>query len=59
VGIYLKILPGVKVRVTRRAARWGLGPRGARVHFSAGGAGVPTGAGPFAWYRPLQRRRRR
>lgn len=58
-GIYLRLLPGVKVRLTRRGARWGIGPRGARVHFGAGGTGVSTGAGPFTWYRGLRRRRRR
>jgi hypothetical protein len=57
-SIFLRLLPGVKVRLTRRGVRWGLGPRAARLHFGAGGTGVSTGAGPFSWYRPLRRRRR-
>jgi hypothetical protein len=55
-GIYLRILPGVKVRLTRRGVRWGLGPRAARLHLGAGGPGVSTGA--VLWYRPLRRRSR-
>ena len=58
-GIYLRLLPGVKVRLTRRGVRWGVGPRSARVHFGAGGTGLSTGAGPFTWYRGLRKRRRR
>lgn len=58
-GIYLRLLPGVKARVTRRGVRWGIGPRAARVHFGAGGPGVSTGAGPFSVYRGLRRRRSR
>ena len=58
-GIYLRLMPGVKVRLTRRGARWGIGPRAARAHFGAGGPGVSAGAGPFTWYRGLRRRRRR
>ena len=58
-GIYVRLMPGVKVRLTRRGVRWGIGPRAARVHFGAGGAGVSTGAGPFTAYRGLRRRRRR
>jgi hypothetical protein len=49
VGIYLRIAPGVKVRLTRRGVRWGLGPRLLRAHFGAGGTGVSTGAGLFTW----------
>ncbi len=59
VGIYLRLLPGVRVRLTRRGRRWSIGPRAARVHFGAGSTGVSTGAGPFTWYRGLRRRRRR
>ena len=50
-GIYLKIMPGVKVRLTRRGVRWGLRPRAARLHFGAGGTGVSTGWGPISVYR--------
>jgi len=58
-GIYLRLLPGVKVRVTRRGVRWGLGPRAARLHVGRGGPGVSAGAGPFSLYRSLRSRRRR
>ncbi len=58
-GVYFRLLPGVKVRLTRRGVRWGIGPRAARVHFGAGGRGISTGAGPFTWFRPLRRRSRR
>lgn len=58
-GIYLRLMPGVKVRLSKRGTRWGVGPRAARVHFGAGRPGVSTGAGPVTWYRPLRRRRRR
>ncbi|HUY51695.1 MAG TPA: DUF4236 domain-containing protein [Streptosporangiaceae bacterium] len=58
-GIYLKLLPGVRVRLSRRGTRWSVGPRAARLHFGAGGKGVSTGAGPFSLYRALRRRRRR
>jgi hypothetical protein len=52
-GIYLGPL-----RFTRRGVRARIGPRWARLHIGAGGAGVSTGAGPVTWYRPLRRRRR-
>jgi hypothetical protein len=58
-AVYLRILPGLKVRIGRRGrTRVGLGPRAARVWFGAGGRGVSTGAGFFSIYRPLRRRRR-
>lgn len=58
-GMYLRIAPGVKVRLTRRGVRWGLGPRMARLHVGAGGAGVSTGAGPFSYYKPVGRKHKR
>jgi hypothetical protein len=58
-GVYIRLMPGVKVRITRRGVRWGLGPRAARLHVGAGGSGVSTGAGPFSLYHSLRRRRRR
>jgi hypothetical protein len=39
-GIYLRLLPGVKVRVTRRGVRWGLGPRAAGCTWAAVVGGV-------------------
>ena len=57
--VYLRLAPGLKVRVTRRGVRWGIGPRAARLHAGAGGKGVSTGAGWWTWYKPLRRRSRR
>ena len=34
------------VQITRRGARWAIGPRAARLHLGAGGPGMSTGAGP-------------
>ena len=53
-GIYLG-----PVRITKRGVRVRIGPRVARLHLGAGGRGVSTGFGPFTWYKPLRRRRRR
>ena len=58
-GIYIRLAPGVKVRLGRRGTRWSLGPPAARLHVGAGPAGVSTEAGPVTFYRRLGRRRRR
>jgi hypothetical protein len=58
-GIYLRILPGIKIRLTRRGVRLGPGPGATRIHLGSGGRGVSTGAGPFTAYWGLRRRRRR
>jgi hypothetical protein len=58
-GIYIRLAPGVKIRLSRRGVRWAVGPRAARLHLGAGGPGVSTGAGPFSAYRGPRRRRRR
>jgi hypothetical protein len=53
-SIYLRLLPGVKIRIGKRGVRWSLGPRAARVHAGGGyRAGVSTGAGPFTAYRSV------
>lgn len=57
-SLYLRIVPGVKVRIGKRGLRWSVGPREARLHFGAGGTGVSTGAGPWTVYKSLRRRRR-
>ena len=31
-GIYIRLTPGLKVRVSRRGLRWAIGPRAARLH---------------------------
>jgi hypothetical protein len=57
-GIYVRLLPGVKVRLSKRGVRWAIGSRAARIHVGAGGRSVSTGAGPFSLYRRLVGRRR-
>ncbi len=56
-GLYLRPSRFLKAQVTRRGVRWAIGPRAARLHIGAGGAGVSTGAGPVSAYRGLRRRR--
>jgi hypothetical protein len=56
VGLYLRPSRFLKVRVTLSGIRWAIGPRAARLHLGAGGAGVSTGAGPFSLYRGPRRR---
>jgi hypothetical protein len=58
--IYVKLAPGVRVRIGRRGrVRWGLGPRAARLHIGGHASpGISTGAGPVTAYKPLRRRRR-
>jgi hypothetical protein len=58
-SIYIRLAPGLKIRLGKRGVRWGIGPRAARLHVGAGGSGVSTGAGPFSLYKALRRRRRR
>lgn len=58
-GFYFRVAPGVKIRATSRGLRASVGPRAARVHFGAGGAGVSTGAGPFTYYAPVHGSTRR
>jgi hypothetical protein len=58
-AVYLKILPGLKVRLGKRGVRVGIGPRIARGWLGAGGPGVSSGAGPVSAHRGLRRRRRR
>ena len=50
--VYIRLAPGVKVRLGRRGARVGVGPRWLRFWFGKGGRGVSTGAGPVSAYRP-------
>lgn len=59
-AVYLRLLPGVKIRIGRRGrVRLGIGPRIARRWTGAGGHGWSTGAGPVSAYRPDRRRRKR
>lgn len=50
-GFSFRVAPGLRVRVSSRGVRAGIGPRVARVHVGGGyRAGVSTGAGPFTAY---------
>jgi len=57
--LYLRPSRLLKVRLTRRGARFWIGLRWLRLHVGLGGPGVSTGAGPVTWYRPLRRHRGR
>jgi hypothetical protein len=59
-SIFIRPLPFLKIRLSRRGTRVGVGPRWLRFWSGGGGgSGVSTGAGPFTLYRPIRRRRRR
>lgn len=58
-SVYIKILPGVKVRVSKRGLRWSAGPRAARLYVGAGGPWGVQRLGPVSVYCGLGRRRRR
>jgi len=58
-GVYIRPSRWLKFRFTRRGTRVAIGPRWFRYHFGAGGKGISTGGGPFTYYRPIRRRRRR
>lgn len=56
-SIYIRLAPGVKIRLGRRGMRTSLGPRLLRAHFGGGGGtGVSTGIGPVSLYKAIQRR---
>jgi hypothetical protein len=58
VSLFIKLLPGVKIRIGRRGrVRVGLGPPILRRWLGAGGSGGSTGAGPVSAYRARRRRR--
>ncbi len=60
VGIYFRVAPGVRVRLTSSGVRTSIGPRGARVHIGGGyRPGVSTGAGPFTLYHSIGSTRKR
>jgi len=56
-GVYFR-LPGIKIRLSRRGVRAGIGPRILRRWGGAGGFGWSTGGGPVSAYRPDRRGRR-
>ena len=60
VGIYFRVAPGVRVRLTRSGVRTSIGPRAARVHIGGGyRSGVSTGAGPYTLYHSIGGSRKR
>lgn len=52
-GFSVRVVPGLRVRVSSRGVRAGIGPRIARVHVGSGRPGVSTGFGPFGFYAPV------
>lgn len=58
-GMSLKVLPGVRIRLSSRGMRVSGGPRAARVHVGGGRSGVSTGFGPFGAYTSLTPKKRR
>lgn len=58
-GMYIRVAPMLKVRITKRGLRWAAGPRIFRLHTGAGGTGVSTGAGPFSYYKGIGRKKKR
>jgi hypothetical protein len=58
-SLYLRLMPGVKIRIGRRGVRAGIGPRWLRRWGGRGGGGWSSGAGPLSVYVPDRRRRRR
>ena len=59
-GVYFRVAPGVRVRLSSRGVRTSLGPRAARVHVGGGyRPGVSTGAGPVTLYHGIGGSKRR
>jgi hypothetical protein len=57
-SLYLRLMPGVKIRLGRRGrVRVGLRPRWLRRWGGAGGSGWSTEAGSLSYYRPDRRRK--
>lgn len=52
-GFYIRVAPGLRLRLTSRGVRASIGPRISRLHFGAGGPGISTGAGLISYYQPL------
>jgi hypothetical protein len=58
-GFGVKLMPGVRVSVSSRGVRAGLGPRAARVHVGSGRTGISTGVGPLSAWTTLGGAKRR
>lgn len=59
VGFSVRVIPGLRVRASRRGLRASVGPRILRVHAGAGRSGVSSGIGPFSAYSSSGGRRRK
>ncbi|MGH3275954.1 MAG: hypothetical protein ACRDNZ_16720, partial [Streptosporangiaceae bacterium] len=57
-GFSVKLMPGVRVRVSGHGVRAGVGPRIARVHVGTGRTGLSSGLGPFSVYGAVGGKRR-
>jgi hypothetical protein len=57
-GFSVKLMPGVRVRVSSRGVRAGIGPRAARVHVGSGRTGFSSGVGPLSVYGSVGGKRR-
>jgi hypothetical protein len=57
-GFSVKLMPGVRVRVSSHGVRAGVGPRIARVHVGTGRTGFSSGLGPFSVYGAVGGKRR-
>jgi hypothetical protein len=57
-GFGIRLAPGIRLSVSGRGLRMGLGPRIARVHVGAGRTGFSSGLGPITYYTSAGGRRR-
>ncbi|MEV0569771.1 TerD family protein [Dactylosporangium sp. NPDC050588] len=57
-GFGIRLAPGIRLSVSSRGLRMGVGPRIARVHVGAGRVGFSSGIGPFSYYTSAGGRRR-
>jgi hypothetical protein len=57
-GFSVKLMPGVRLRLSSRGLRTSIGPRIARVHLGGGRLGVSSGIGPFGVSSSVGGRRR-
>lgn len=57
-GFSFKVMPGVRLRVSSRGLRAGIGPSFARMHVGAGRTGLSSSVGPASFYTSLNGGRR-
>ncbi len=58
-GLYIRLAPCVRVRISKRGIRWAIGPACRPTASRCGRPGGSTGAGPVSVYWGLRRRRQR